>query len=106
MWYWERVPYLDIKNYIFNRRVAREIPEEFCREFQVIGIDRLKVKGFEIYTIGMVNPKDNFAIVALEFILGCTIRPFKIDIIQWANAVNRLYLKHYEEIKPNIKIKY
>ena len=92
-----RIPYLDLKNYTTNADIVKIIPEEMARYYQVVAIDKFEgqnsLKGFKILTIGMVNPKDETAKKIIEGKTGYHIEVFQVNIQDWANTINKAYLK-------------
>jgi len=53
-----------------------------------------KIKEFlRLENLGMVNPKDNTAINIIKTRLNKKILPVKIEIQNWANAINNNYIK-------------
>ena len=94
MYYRHKIPFLPIEDYDLNEDIVKAIPEKTCRRFQVIGIDKFEgVGNTKIFTIGMVNPEDEKVRSILEKKTGYTIRPFKIDIQSWVNAINEMFIK-------------
>jgi len=92
-----KIPYLDLKNYNTNPDIVKIVPEEMARYYQVIALDKFEgegsTKGFKILTLGMVNHKDDKAKKIIEGKTGYSIESFQVDIQDWANTINKAYLK-------------
>ena len=84
-----KIPYLQLENYTLNVDTVKLIPEEMARSFQVIALERWG----NVLTIGMVNPEDEHNKRILESRIKCKIMPFRVNINEWANAVNNTYLR-------------
>jgi hypothetical protein len=82
-----KIPYLQLENYAFDIATVKIIPEEMARGFQVIALENCG----NILTIGMVTPDDSKVKKILEARLKVKIIPFKVNIQEWANAVNTNY---------------
>jgi len=84
-----KIPYLQLENYTLNVGTVKFIPEEMARSFQVIALERWS----NILIVGMVNPEDEKSKRILEARIKCKVMPFKVNICEWANAVNNNYVK-------------
>ena len=84
-----KIPYLQLANYTLDIKIVKTIPEETARCFQVIALERWG----NFLTVGMVNPEDEKAKKILEAKIKCKIMPFKIDMQEWAKAVNNNYIE-------------
>jgi len=82
-------PFIQIENYDLDVDIVKLIPEEMARYYQVIALEQHK----DILIVGMVNPKDNTAINIIKTRLNKKILPVKIEIQNWANAINNNYIK-------------
>jgi hypothetical protein len=89
MYTYFKIPYLQLENYLLDKDTVKIIPEEVARCFQVVALE----KWGNILTIGMVTPNDSKTKELLEARLKVKVMPFKIDIQEWAKAVNDNYLK-------------
>lgn len=92
-----RIPYLDLKNYTTSPDIIKLVPEEMSRCFQVVALDKFEgknsTKGFKLLTLGMVKPKDDKAKKVIEGKTGYNVEVFQVDIQDWANAINKAYVK-------------
>jgi hypothetical protein len=84
-----KIPFLNLENYTLNVDIVKTIPEEMARSFQVIALE----KWGNILTLGMVNPEDEKSKKILEARIKCKVMPFKVNLHEWANAVNNNYVK-------------
>ena len=83
-----RTPYLQLENYALDENVVNIIPEELCRQFQVVA---LEVWG-NLLTVGMVRPENEEDIKILKEKTKYNIIPFRVDIKEWANALNNIVI--------------
>jgi hypothetical protein len=90
-----KIPYLQLENYTLNVDTVKLIPEEMARSFQVVALERWG----NVLTVGMVNPEDEKSKRILEARIKCKVMPFKVNLHEWANAVNNNYVKLVEDGK-------
>jgi hypothetical protein len=88
---------LQLENYTFDVDIVKIIPEEMARYFQVIALERLD----DILIIGMVNPEDEKAKKILESRIKYNITPLRVNIQEWANAINNNYVKEDKNVNTN-----
>jgi len=89
-----KIPYLQLENYTLNVDTVKVIPEEIARNFQVIALERWG----NILTVGMVDPEDEKSKRILETRIKCKVMPFKVNLHEWANAVNNTYLREDKNV--------
>lgn len=83
------VPFIQIENYSLDIDVVKLIPEEMTRYYQVIALEKCN----DVLIVGMVKPEDNMAINILKTRLKHKIMPIRIEIQNWANAINNNYVR-------------
>src|SRR3989344_4540985 len=65
-------PYLPLSNYEIDLEVVKSIPENVCRQFCLIPIDKIG----KSLTLAMANPLNVQAIEDVELITGCAVQTF------------------------------
>ena len=83
------VPFIQIENYTLDVDVVKLIPEEMARYYQVVALEKCN----DVLIVGMVKPEDDTIINILEARLKHKIIPVKVDIQNWANAINNNYVR-------------
>ena len=84
-----RTPFIQLENYEMDHKTVNIIPEKTARKHQIIALEQTA----NILTIGMINPENEKVINTLEKKFKLKITPVKVDIQEWANAVNNNYNK-------------
>ncbi|MFA5060357.1 MAG: hypothetical protein WC676_07005 [Candidatus Omnitrophota bacterium] len=82
-------PYLPLANYEIDAEVIGSIPENVCRQFCLIPIDKIG----KSLTLAMANPLNVQAIEDVELITGCSVQTFVSTATDIKNSVNRYYIK-------------
>ncbi len=80
-------PYLPLANYEIDMEVINAIPEELCRKFFLIPIDKIG----KSLTLAMSNPLNVTAIEDVQAATGCFVQIFvstSSDIVQ---SINKYY---------------
>ena len=66
-----KIPFIDLKDYPIEAEVIESIPEEACRKFQCIPIDRDN----NLLHVSMADPLDLNMMKEIRFITGFNIQP-------------------------------
>ena len=80
-------PYLPLANYEIDMQVINSVPENVCRQFCLIPIDRIG----KSLTLAMANPLNVQAIEDVELITNCTVQAFVSTSTDIKNCVNKYY---------------
>ncbi len=80
-------PYLPLSNYEIAEEVVKSVPENLCREFSLIPIDKIG----KSLTLAMSNPLNLQAIEEVELITGCTVQIFVSTLTDIKNAIDKYY---------------
>ena len=80
-------PYLPLSNYEIDAMVIQTIPENVCRQFCLIPIDKIG----KSLTIAMANPLNVQAIEDVELITGCTVQTFVSTSSDIRDCINKYY---------------
>lgn len=81
-------PYLPLANYEIDPDVLKSIPENVCRQFCLIPIDKIG----KSLTLSMANPLNIQAIEDVELITGCLIQTF----VSTASDIKKAIEKYYQ----------
>jgi len=65
-------PYLPLSNYEIDQEVVNSVPEDICRKYCLIPIDKIG----KSLTVAMSNPLNTSAIENIEMISGCSVQMF------------------------------
>ncbi len=65
-------PYLPLANYEIDEEVVKSVPENVCKQFCLIPIDKIG----KSLTLAMTNPLNVLAIEDVELITGCSVQTF------------------------------
>ena len=84
-------PYLPLNNYEIDAAIINTIPENVCRQFCLIPIDKIG----KSLTLAMANPLNVQAIEDVEMITGCTVQTF----VSTATDVKNTIAKYYKKLK-------
>jgi type IV pilus assembly protein PilB len=80
-------PYLPLTNYEVDPVVAKIIPEQVCRQYGLIAIDRVG----NILTIVMSNPLNSQAIEDVEMTTKLTLQVFVSTVTDINKAINEVF---------------
>ena len=80
-------PYLPLSNYEIDAMVIQTIPENVCRQFCLIPIDKIG----KSLTIAMANPLNVQAIEDVELITGCTVQTFVSTSSDIRDCIGKYY---------------
>jgi len=80
-------PYLPLANYEIDDEVIKSVPENVCRQFCLIPIDKIG----KSLTLAMANPLNLTAIEDVELISGCTIQMFVSTASDIREAIDKYY---------------
>lgn len=80
-------PYLPLSNYEINLDVVRLIPENVCRQYCLIPIDKI---GSNL-TVALSNPLNLQAVEDIELISNCTVQTFVSTATDIRHAIDRYY---------------
>lgn len=82
-------PYLPLSNYEIDAEVLKSVPEDVCRKFCLIPIDKIG----KSLTISMSNPLNSAAIENVELITGCSVQMFVSTSSDIKAALNKYFSK-------------
>ena len=80
-------PYLPLSSYEIDPEVIGAVPENVCRQFCLIPIDKIG----KSLTLAMANPLNLTAVEDVELISGCTIQMFVSTASDIREAIDRYY---------------
>jgi type IV pilus assembly protein PilB len=80
-------PYLPLANYEIDTEVVKVVPENVCRQFCLIPIDKIG----KSLTLAMSNPLYVQAAEDVELITGCTVQAFVSTSQDIKNAIDKYY---------------
>ena len=80
-------PYLPLANYEIDAEVIKTVPENVCRQFCLIPIDKIG----KSLTLAMSNPLNVQAAEDVELITGCTVQTFVGTATDIKNSINKYY---------------
>jgi len=80
-------PYLPLANYEIDREVINSIPENVCRQFCLIPVDKIG----KSLTLAMADPLNQSAIDDVELITSCTVQAFVSTASDIKEAIARYY---------------
>ena len=80
-------PYLPLAHYEIDPDVIHAVPENVCRQFCLIPIDKIG----KSLTIAMSNPLNANAIEDVELITGCMVQTFVSTASDIKDAISRYY---------------
>jgi type IV pilus assembly protein PilB len=81
-------PYLPLVNYEIDSEVIRAVPENVCRQFCLVPIDKIG----KSLTLAMANPLNVQAIEDVEMITGCTVQTF----VTTSTDIRKCIEKHFK----------
>jgi hypothetical protein len=82
-------PYLPLQSYDIGAEVINLIPENVCRQYNLIAIDKIG----NLLTISMSNPLNSQAVEDIEMLTGCKVQIFVSTMTDINNAVEKYYSK-------------
>ena len=80
-------PYLPLLNYEIDFEVVQTVPENVCKQFCLIPIDKIG----KSLTIAMANPLNVQAIEDVELITSCTVQTFVSTSSDIRNCINKYF---------------
>lgn len=80
-------PYLPLSNYEIDPEVIESVPENVCRQFCLIPIDKIG----KSLTLAMADPLNVQAVEDVELISGCTVQTFVSTATDIKNSINKYY---------------
>ena len=80
-------PYLPLANYEIDPDVIKTVPENVCRQFCLIPIDKIG----KSLTLAMSNPLNVQAAEDVELITGCMVQVFVATASDIVNSINKYY---------------
>lgn len=82
-------PYLPLQNYEMNEEIVKIIPEDICKEHNLIAVDKIG----ETLTMAMSNPLNGKAIEEIENLTKCKVQVFVSTLTDIRNALKKLHGK-------------
>ena len=82
-------PYLPLANYEIDKEVISSVPENVCRKFVLVPIDKIG----KSLTLAMANPLDVQAAEDVELITGCSVQTFVSTATDIKQAIDKYYIK-------------
>lgn len=80
-------PYLPLSNYEIESEVINAVPENICRQFCLIPIDKIG----KSLTLAMANPLNTNAVEDVELITGCAVQTFVSTTSDIREAIDKYY---------------
>ena len=80
-------PYLPLSNYEIDPTVLQSVPEDVCRQFCLIPIDKIG----KSLTLAMANPLNARAIEDIELLTGCNVQTFVSTTSDVKEAINKYF---------------
>ncbi len=80
-------PYLPLSNYEIDADVINAVPEQVCRQFCLIPIDKIG----KSLTMAMADPLNVQAIEDVELLTGCFVQSFVSTPTDIKNSINKYY---------------
>lgn len=82
-------PYLPLSNYEIDSEVINSVPENVCRQYNLIPIDKIG----KSLTLAMSNPLNVKAQEDVEIITGCTVQAFVSTSTEIKQSIDNYYKK-------------
>ncbi len=82
-------PYLPLANYEIDPEVINSVPENVCRKFCLIPIDKIG----KSLTLAMSNPLNFQAMEDVELLTGCSVQTFVSTTTEIKQSINKYYSK-------------
>jgi type IV pilus assembly protein PilB len=80
-------PYLPLANYEIDKEVISAVPENVCKQFCLIPIDKIG----NSLTLAMANPLNTNALEDVELITGCSVQTFVSTGSDIKEAIEKYY---------------
>ena len=80
-------PYLPLSSYEIDDEVVRSVPENVCRQFCLMPIDKIG----KSLTVAMSNPLNVQALEDVELITGCSVQVFVSTASDVKQAIDKYY---------------
>ena len=80
-------PYLPLANYEIDSEVITSVPENVCRQFCLIPIDKIG----KSLTLAMADPLNVQAIEDVELLSDCSVQTFVATATDIKNSINKYY---------------
>lgn len=80
-------PYLPLANYEIDEDVINAVPENVCRQYSLIPIDKIG----KSLTLAMADPLNQHAVEDVELLTGCTVQTFVSTSSDIKDAVDKYY---------------
>ena len=80
-------PYLPLSNYEIDQDVINTVPENVCKQFCLIPIDKIG----KSLTLAMANPLNTRAIEDIELLTGCNVQTFVSTTSDLKEAINKYF---------------
>ena len=80
-------PYLPLANYEIDSEVITSVPENVCRQFCLIPIDKIG----KSLTLAMADPLNVQAIEDVELLSDCSVQTFVRTATDIKNSINKYY---------------
>ncbi len=80
-------PYLPLANYEIDAEVITSVPENVCRQFCLIPIDKIG----KSLTLAMADPLNVQAIEDVELLSDCSVQTFVGTATDIKNSINKYY---------------
>ena len=80
-------PYLPLSNYEIDMEVLNSVPENICRKFCLVPIDKIG----KSLTLAMSNPLNVQAAEDVELITGCSVQAFVSTSTEIKHAIDKYY---------------
>jgi len=80
-------PYLPLLNYEIDKEVLEAVPENICRDFCLVPIDKI---GSSL-TVAMSNPLNVYATEQVESLTGCNIQVFVSTSTDIKQSIEKYY---------------
>ena len=82
-------PFLPLSNYEIDPEVIVAVPEELCRKYCLVPIDKIG----KSLTLAMANPLNIQAAEDVELITGCSVQAFVSTTSEVRECINKYYKK-------------
>ena len=83
-------PYLPLLNYEIDPDVTHSVPENVCRQFCLIPIDKIG----KSLSLAMADPLNVHAVEDVELITGCMVQTFVSTASDIREAIEKYYKPH------------
>ena len=80
-------PYLPLSSYEIDVEVIRSVPENVCRQFCLVPIDKIG----KSLTVAMSNPLNIQAMEDVELITGCSVQVFVSTTTDVKQSIDKYY---------------